>query len=292
LHFFDNATGFLVHIEHQIILTSHETLAAKERFEFSCRDYGIIIQGCLSDNGAAFRSAEFSNHLARFEQTIRFVGVGTHHHNDIAEKSIQDVMSIARTLLLHAAIYWPDATDAQLWPMAVDHAVFLHNHMPREDSGLSPHGLFSKQRWSHSKFHDLHVWGCSLYTLDKMIADGNKLPQWKPRSTREVYMGMSKKHASTVPIGLNPGTGAITSNYHVIFDDWFSTVASSIEQLPDLNSDEWKVIFGNSEYQYPLDHDPIGNMTRLYRSTPSTSPTVTTSLCTRGSVFSRGSPFI
>jgi hypothetical protein len=143
--FVDNTTG-LVHVEHQTSLTSHETLVAKERFEFACRDYGIIIQGYLYDNGAAFSGAEFSNHLARSEQAIRFASVGAHHYNGIAEKSIQDVMSIARTLLLHAAIHWPYVADAQLWLMAVDHAIFLHNHMPREDSGLTPHDLFSKQR--------------------------------------------------------------------------------------------------------------------------------------------------
>jgi hypothetical protein len=65
----DNATG-LVHVEHQTSLTSHETLATKEQFEFACRDYGVIVQGYLLDNGAAFSSAEFSNHLARFKKTI------------------------------------------------------------------------------------------------------------------------------------------------------------------------------------------------------------------------------
>jgi hypothetical protein len=29
--------------------------------------------------------------------------------------------------MLHAAIHWPDVADTALWPMAVAHAVFLHN---------------------------------------------------------------------------------------------------------------------------------------------------------------------
>jgi hypothetical protein len=250
--FIDNATSW-VHVEHQSNLTTHETLGVKERFEFAS-----IIQKYLADNEAASTSHEFSNHLRQFEQTIQFAGVGAHHHNGIAEKAIEDVMSIARTLLLHSAIHWPDVADAQLWPMAVDHAVFLHNHMPREDTGLSPHDLFTKLRWPHAKFHDLHVWGCPLYTLDKRIADGNKLPRWQTRSERQVHMGFSKRHASTVPLGLNSATGSITSQYHVVFDDWFSTVSSTTESLPDMNSDEWKNIFGDSEYQYSLDHDPVG----------------------------------
>ena len=98
-------------------------------------------------------------------------------------------------MMLHLAIHWPAVADPQLWPMAVDHAVFIHNHVPQEDTGLSPHDLFTKQRWPHSKFHDLHVWGCPVYVLDKQIADGHKLPRWKPRSTRQIFVGFSKLQA-------------------------------------------------------------------------------------------------
>jgi hypothetical protein len=96
-------------------------------------------------------------------------------------------MSIARTLLLHSAIHWPDVADPQLWPMAVDHAIFLHKHTSREDTNLSPHDLFTKLRWPHAKFHDLLIWGCALYTLDKRIADGHKLPRWQARYQREPH---------------------------------------------------------------------------------------------------------
>jgi hypothetical protein len=140
----------------------------------------------------------------------------------------------------------------------VDHAVFLQNHVPREDTGLSPHDLFTKLRWPHAKFHDLYVWGCPLYTLDKRIAGGHKLPRWQARSERQVHLGLSKRHLSTVPLELDSATGSITSQYHVVFTDWFSTVSLTTESLPDMNSDEWNNIFGDSEYQYPLDHDPVG----------------------------------
>jgi hypothetical protein len=68
-------------------------------------------------------------------------------------------------------------------------------------------------------------------------------------------MGNSTKHASTVPLVLNPETGAITAQFHVVFDDWFATVTSMENELPDLNSDEWKHMFGESTYQHPLDDD-------------------------------------
>jgi hypothetical protein len=34
-------------------------------------------------------------------------------------------MCIVRTMMLHAAIHWPDTADPTLWPMAVHHTVFL-----------------------------------------------------------------------------------------------------------------------------------------------------------------------
>ena len=220
--FVDHATSF-VHVEHQTSLTSHDTLQAKEQYEFMCRDYGVLPQQYLSDNAKCFTSQEYTAHLRKFSQTSRYAGVGAHHGNGIAEKAIQDVMSCARTLLLHAAIHWPDQADPQLWPMAVDHAVFLHNHLPNPNTGLSPFSLFTKQQWQHSKYHELHVFGCPVYVLDKKISDGHKLPRWKPRSSRHVYMGFSKHHASSVPLTLNPHSGRLTAQYHVVFDDWFHT---------------------------------------------------------------------
>jgi Reverse transcriptase (RNA-dependent DNA polymerase) len=252
--FNDHASGY-VHVEFQNHLTTHETLMSKENFELLCRDSGLIAQSYLSDNAKCFTAKEFTEQLSTFEQIVRFAGVGAHHHNGNAERSIQTIMSIARTMMLHSAIHLPDVADSTLWPMAVTHAVYLHNHMPNMDTGLSPIDLFTKSRWQQHKFHDLHVWGCPVYVLEKAIADGKKLPRWSPRSIRSMNMGLSDKHASTVPIVLNVTTGYITPQFHVVFDDWFSTVTTSVDNLPDFNSPEWAQVFGDSFYQYPFDEE-------------------------------------
>jgi hypothetical protein len=164
-------------------------------------------------------------------------------------------MAIARTMLLHSAIHWTDVADAKLWPLAVKHAVFLYNHMPHSSSGLSPHDLFSQTRWPHSKFQDCHVWGCPVYVLDKTMQDGKKLPRWKPRSTRHAYMGLSEHHASSVPLVLNLETGAITPQYHVVFDDWFATIPAHLDSLPTIDTPEWNQLFGESTHHYVLDDE-------------------------------------
>ena len=253
--FVDMATG-RIDCLFQKHLNTHETIRAKEEYEMRCRDFGVMPQQYISDNGSAFTSRDYTAHLRNFQQIYRFAGVGAHHHNGVAERSIQSIMSIARTMMLHAAIHWPAMADSSLWPMAVQYATYLYNNVPDPTTGISPNDLFTRTRFDHHRFHDVHVWGCPVYILDKKISDGNKLPRWKPRSHRGVFMGLSPLHASSVPLVLNPETGAITPQYHVVFDDQFSSVAVAPEDLPNLESAEWVKLFGDSTYQFLPDDEP------------------------------------
>ena len=52
---------------------------------------------------------------------------------------------------------------------------------------------------------------------------------------------------------LNLDSGAITSAFHVVFDDWFAMVPLLDDYaFPD---DVWQRLFGDSEYQYVVDDD-------------------------------------
>jgi len=191
---------------------------------------------------------------------MKFAGAGAHHHNGNTERAIQTIMSIARTMMLHSAIHWPNVADPMLWPMAVQHAVFLHNHVADDLTGLSPSDVVTRTQWPQRKLHDLHVWGCPVYVLEKAMADGQRLPRWKPRAHRTVNMGLSPQHASTVPLVLNPETGSITPQFHVVFDDWFATVALEDGALPDFNSPERSRLFGESTFQFPFDESEVDNI--------------------------------
>ena len=252
--FVDHASSY-IHTEMQSSLSTHETLRAKLAFERVCRDYGVIPQTYMSDNGRAFTSRDFVEHLSSYKQVSKFAGVGAHHHNAQAERAIRTIMSIARTMMIHSATHWPDVANSELWPMAVKHACFLYNHVPHHTTGLSPSDIFTRTRWPQRRFHDLHVWGCPVYVLEKELQDGKKIPKWRPRSRRSVYMGISNQHASSVPLVLNTSTGAITPQFHIVFDDWFATVYSSTDELPNFSSKEWYKMFGNSIYQYVQDDE-------------------------------------
>ena len=130
----DQSSGYL-HVEFQSSLTTHQTLEAKEKFELLCLDFHIRPQANVSDQGTAFTSQEFARHLSAFSQIHLLTPPGGHHQN-IAKQAIGTITQIARTMMLHSAIHWPEVSDSQLWPMAVWYAVNIYNHMPCQQSGL------------------------------------------------------------------------------------------------------------------------------------------------------------
>jgi Reverse transcriptase (RNA-dependent DNA polymerase) len=255
--FTDLATKY-IHVEPQVGFTSHETLEATARFESHMRDLGVTVQQYRFDNGSAFTSAEFQSKLANDNQSSTRAGPGAHSQNGTAERTVLTLSSIARTMMIHAAIHWPNISDTSLWPMAVRQAAYIHNRFPMMDNGLAPYELLTQSKWERRRLLDLHVWGAPVYVLDPQIQDGKKLPRWKPRSRRGQYVGYSPEHASTVPLILNLTTHRITAQFHVVFDDWFTTVDLDPDDIPDFDSQQWTHLFGENRYQYEFDPDDGG----------------------------------
>lgn len=224
--FVDDASGYF-HVENQVSLSAPETIRSKRRFERMALQGGVPILGYRGDNGI-YRSHEFSNELARLGQTIQFSGVGAHHQNGIAERAIRTITNSARSMLLHAMIHWPGQVDLNLWPFAVEYAVYLWNHIPRMDSNLSPAEVFFSSHAEKSVLPEAKCWGCPAYVLDPTIQDGKKLPRWNPRSKLGQFLGRSREHGDTVGRIRNLRTGAITAQFHVVYDNYFSSVTSDI----------------------------------------------------------------
>ena len=67
-----------------------------------------------------------------------------------------------------------------------------------------------------------------MYVLEPALQDGKKIPKWQPRARLGIFMGFLQVHSSLVPLVLNVSTGKISPQYqyHVVFDDEFSTVNS------------------------------------------------------------------
>ena len=239
----DHASGF-VFLYHQISLRIGETLQGKHALESFANQFGIKIKSYRGDNHP-FAAKEMREDLELQGQDITFSGVGAHFQNGVAERAVQTITQSARAMMMHQLIHWPKAFDASLWPFAMNQAVMLWNHLPRNRGGLSPIELFTGTKLPHNGvIQRARVWGCPVYVLDPRLQDGKKLPKWNRRSRMGVNLGYSPTHSDTVGLVLNPVTGYISPQYHVVYDELYTTVPGEFDQ--DLFDDEhWDTLLMN-----------------------------------------------
>jgi hypothetical protein len=241
--FVDHASGY-IHVEHQLGFSASETIRAKQIFEKLAMDNGVTVQSYLTDNGA-FKANEFVAEINKHQQKIHYCGAYAHHGNGVAERAVKTVSNMARAMLLHSSAHWKEGINSSLWPMAVNYATHIYNTTPKEN-GVCPADIFLGTTVPRHRLQHLHTWGCPVYILDPTLANGSKLPRWQPKSRLGIFVGMSKFHSSDVPLVLNIQTGFITAQFHVVFDDLFSTVSSiGREEEPP---DHWQYLCLHSHY--------------------------------------------
>ena len=87
----------------------------------------------------------------------------------------------------HAAVHWENGLISEMWPMAVDYAVYLYNHLPNE-KGIALANFFTGVTSPRHKLRDFHMWGAPVYVLHSKIQSGKKLPRWQPRSRKGIFV--------------------------------------------------------------------------------------------------------
>ena len=178
---------------------------------------------------------------------INFSGIGAHHQNGIAERAIQTIMSWARAMLLHAFIMWPDQVNLELWPFAMEHAVYIWNNLPNKQMRIAPLEIFTASHFAnYDHLNYLHIWGCPAYVLDPKLQDRKKILKWDLHSQRGQFLGISPDHSTTIGCILNFNMGFISPQYHVIYDDLFTMVPNAesggIFHDTPLTQDHWEQI--------------------------------------------------
>jgi hypothetical protein len=129
-------------------------------------------------------------------------------------------------MMLHSIIHWPAEARPDLWPMALDQAIYLWKNIPQRGTRMSPTELFTETKFSnYNHLQRAHVWGCLVYVPDHMLQDGKKLPKWRPRAHRGFYVGVSQRHSTNIRRVLNLQTGHISDQFHCVYDDRFATVS-------------------------------------------------------------------
>jgi hypothetical protein len=113
-----------------------------------------------------------------------------------------------------------------LWPFALKEAAYRLNKLSIGEDGRSNEAKFfgvDRDMIDPSLFH---VFGSPAFVLDARHQSGVAgAPEWEPRSRLGIYVGHSPSHAGSVALILNPTTGHVSPQYHIVFDDKFSTVS-------------------------------------------------------------------
>ena len=101
--FCDTATG-LIHTAHQSTLRVGDTLRSKHAFEQMALSLGVRIRSYFGDNGI-FTATGFKADLQAKKQDIHYSGAGAHHQNGVAERAIQTVTYLARSMIIHMCMH-------------------------------------------------------------------------------------------------------------------------------------------------------------------------------------------
>ena len=107
---------------HQVSLAASDTIESLFLVMHEAMEYGIELKHFHTNNGI-FKSKAFVEALKDNYQMITKSGVGAHHQNGVTERATRTVQAMARAMLLHVQLHWPDEFDPSLWPFALDHLV-------------------------------------------------------------------------------------------------------------------------------------------------------------------------
>eukprot|EP00957_Ditylum_brightwellii_P114982 8769693-Ditylum_brightwellii.AAC.1 len=167
----------------------------------------------------------FKDSCDKAHQTYSYCGVGTHHQNGIAKAMNKRLSHGARTIHLHVKRNWPDVITSIIWPFCYKCAEDHHNLLALNSDGLSPVEVLLGHK-EELVATDFHTWGCPVFVLDANLQTGTGIgpPKWNPRTRAGIYLGQSPVHAGNVALVLNLQTGHVSPQYHVVFDNEFTTV--------------------------------------------------------------------
>ncbi len=132
----------------------------------------------------------------------------------------------ARTLLLHRICMWPQMIDTMFWPFSFKAEAKSHNCLLLNSACLTPNALLHGVLLNAMPVKTFQTLFCPVYALNtwSQSACSPGTPKWESWSQIGVYLRHSPFHAGSVALVLNPCTGQVCPQYHVTFNDSFSTV--------------------------------------------------------------------
>ena len=120
---------------------------------------------------------------------------------------------------------WPNMIDEMFWPFAIKAVAKRLNSLQVDLTGQTPESILHGVEIEDIPVKSYHTLFFLTYVLDARLQNsgGAGPPKWEPRSLIGVYLGHSPFHASNVALVWNLTTGRVSPQYHVVFDDDFTT---------------------------------------------------------------------
>ena len=113
-----------------------------------------------------------------------------------------------------------------LWLFGFKAAIEILNFLQLDLDGNTPTAKFYNIKNIKPNAHKYHTFGCPVYVLNYKLQSGYiGPPKWEPRSQVGVYIGNSPIQAGYLVLIINPVTGHVSPQYHVVYDKTFSTVS-------------------------------------------------------------------
>ncbi len=113
-----------------------------------------------------------------------------------------------------------------MWPYTLKEVTYWLNCLSLRSDGCSCKAAFFNVDKDLFNLTTFHIFGSPCFVLDSRLQSGIASPsKWEPRSRLGIYVGHSPSHAGSVALVLNPWTGHVSPQFHVVFDDFFSTIS-------------------------------------------------------------------
>jgi hypothetical protein len=120
---------------------------------------------------------------------------------------------------------FPEYISTILWPFAIKCYEDRLNNLIHHADGRTPYETLASLYAAPTNMSNFHTFGCPCYILYHRLQSGTgKIPKWEPQARMDIYVGCLPSYASNVGLILNPRTGHVSPQFHVVYDDDFTTV--------------------------------------------------------------------
>ena len=180
---------------------------------------------------------------------MTYATVSAHHQNGIAERKIRLVQDLTWSMLLDAAMRWPQAISPVLWLYAARLAQHWLNNTPSMTRPDRKTPLEAVAQAPINRDARSVPFRCPVYATEQAVAEGKPHQKWRPKSKIGIYLGPSPVHSRDTALVMDPATGLVSPEYHVKADWGFNTVTPSKMQMP------WKFNAGVAPPPEPIKTD-------------------------------------